>query len=249
MNHYFDIVGKKAVVTGGARGIGHAFAKGLLEAGTQVVILDVDPDIKNTARRLNPPAIGIQTDLTISVQRESGFQEAVQLLGGLDILVNNAGIQVKHDFLTYPLETWKKIVELNLTCAFQMMQMAGKVMKERGGGKIINISSMNAFFGGTNCPAYSATKAGILQLSKSAANELSMYNINVNTIAPGFIETELTKHILEDAAIYEEKKRRIPKGRWGVPSDLIGTLLFLASPASDYLCGTVIPVDGGYLCK
>lgn len=249
MNKYFDIAGKKAIVTGGGRGIGFAFAKGLLEAGVQVVILDVEQDINNIAKSLNSQATGIQADLTIDAQRESGFQEAINMLGGLDILVNNAGMQVKHEFLTYPLETWNKIIELNLTCAFHMMQMAGLIMKVNGGGKIINISSMNAFFGGTNCPAYSATKAGIVQLSKSAANELSKFNINVNAIAPGFIKTGLTKHIIEDAAIFEDKRKRIPKGRWGTPTDLVGTLLFLASPASDYLCGSVIVVDGGYLCK
>lgn len=249
MQRFFDIVGRKAIVTGGGRGIGHAFVQGLLEAGVQVAILDVDPDIKKNAQNMSPTAFGIRTDLTNTNQREQGFMEAVALLGGLDILVNNAGIQVKHDFLTYPLETWSQIVELNLTCAFHLMQLAGRIMKSQGSGKIINISSMNAFFGGTNCPAYAATKAGIVQLTKSASNELSRYNINANAIAPGFIETELTRHIIEESSTYENKRSRIPKGRWGKPEDLVGTMLFLASPASDYLCGAVIPVDGGYLCK
>lgn len=246
----FDIRGKKALVTGAGRGIGLALAKGLAEAGVQVDIIDILPDVDKIAKReLGKEAVGIQADLMNREERREAFERAVTNLKGLDILVNNAGMQYKHEFLSYPDDKWDAILELDLSCAFSFMKLAGAVMKEQGAGKIINVASMNAFLGGTNCPAYAAAKAGLAQLTKSGTNELSRYNININAIAPGFILTELTRHIVEDPAAYEAKTARIPKGRWGQAEDLVGTLLFLSAPASDYVCGAVIPIDGGYLCK
>lgn len=246
----FNLSGKKAIVTGAGRGIGLTLAKGLAQSGVTVAIIDIVSDIEDIAKReLGDMGIGIQADLMDRKTRQESFYQSVEALGGLDILVNNAGMQFKYDFLTYPDEKWDAILELNLSCAFSFMKLAGAHMKEQGSGKIINVTSMNAFLGGTNCPAYAATKAGLAQITKSGTNELSRYGINVNAIAPGFILTELTRHIVEDPVAYAAKTSRIPIGRWGEPEDLVGTLLFLCSKASDYVCGAVIPIDGGYLCK
>lgn len=250
MESLFDISGKRALITGAARGIGLTLAKGLIKAGATVAIIDIVDDVEQIAsKELGEHAYGIQANLMDRVQRVNAFDKAVALLGGLDILVNNAGMQYKHDFLSYPDKKWDDILELNLSCAFSFMKMAGAYMKENGGGKIVNIASMNAFLGGTQCPAYAASKAGIVQITKSGTNELSKYGISINAMAPGFIITELTQHILDDPVAYNAKTSRIPMGRWGETSDLIGTLLFLCSPASDYVSGAIIPVDGGYLCK
>lgn len=250
MTNMFDLTGKKALITGAGQGIGLALAKGLARAGVKVAVIDIIASIDEIAKKeISADAVGIRADLMDREQRRKAFERGVEALGGLDIMINNAGMQYKHEFLTYPDEKWDSILELNLSCAFSFMKMAGAYMKEQGSGKIINVSSMNAFLGGTNCPAYAATKAGIAQLTKSGTNELSKYNINVNAIAPGFILTELTRHIVEDPAAYQAKTVRIPKGRWGEPEDLVGTVLFLSSSASDYVCGAVIPIDGGYLCK
>ena len=251
----FDITGKKAIVTGAGRGIGLELAKALAENGAHVAMIDIEGGIVGTAAALeanrgpDTRVFGIAADLTDRAARKSAFDKSVEALGGLDILVNNAGLQIKGAFLEYPDDAWDTILELNLSCAFALMKYAGRIMREQGSGKIINMASMNSFLGGTQCPAYAATKAGIAQLTKSGANELGVFGINVNAIAPGFIETELTRHIREDGAAQAAKTSRIPMGRWGSPADLRGTLVFLASGASDYICGAVIPVDGGYLCK
>lgn len=250
MMNLFDLTGKKALVTGGGRGIGLALAKGLHEAGVRVAILDVAENVQDVAAaELGPDGVGVRVDLMDRDASRLAFQETVDRLGGLDILINNAGMQFKHDFLDYPLERWDRILELNLSCAFRFMQLAGQYMKAHGGGRMINVASMNAFLGGTQCPAYAATKAGIVALTKSGTNELSRFGINVNAIAPGFILTELTQHIVNDPVAYEAKTVRIPKGRWGQVEELVGTVLFLCAPASEYVCGAVIPIDGGYLCK
>lgn len=248
----FSLKGKKAIVTGGGSGIGFSLAQGLLEAGAEVAIIDVSHNVFQAAKELEKygRTYGIQGDLLDRDIRKTVFLQAVDALGGnLDILLNNAGMQKRGYVLDFAQEDWDRVLELNLNAVFSLCQYAGEYMVAQKHGKIINIASINSFFGGTNVPAYSASKGAVVQLTKAIANEWSQYNINVNCIAPGFIETSLTKDMQENPQVYNGKLSRIPIGRWGTPEDLKGVVQFLASSASDYICGVVIPVDGGYLCK
>lgn len=252
MQDLFTITGKKAIVTGAGGGIGGGFTKALLEAGVSVAMLDMDsqmPVLKETFGHYEN-AIPIACNLLEKDDREKAFEDAVERLGGsLDILVNSAGVQKRGHIEEFTDEMWEFVLEINLNAVFAMTRMAGKYMIPAGRGKIINIASMNSYFGGTNVPAYASSKGAIVQLTKAIANEWSKYGINANAIAPGFIETPMTRDMKENKEVYEYKRGRIPCGRWGTPDDLTGTLLFLCSPASDYVCGVTIPVDGGYLCK
>jgi 2-deoxy-D-gluconate 3-dehydrogenase len=249
----FDLTGKKAVVTGGAHGLGYGIVHALLEKGASVAIIDISKDISDTVTELKKPGrvYGIVGNLLDRSERKKAFDNAVQILGGnrLDILVNKAGIQYRGNMIDFPDEKWDEVLELNLTAVFSLCKYAGTYMIRQKSGKIINIASMNSFFGGTNVPAYAASKGAIVQLTKAISNEWSKYNINANCIAPGFMETSLTEDIINNQNEYEFKLKRIPIGRWGKPEDLTGVIQFLAGTASDYVCGAVIPLDGGYLNK
>lgn len=252
MQDLFTITGKKAIVTGAAGGIGSEFAKALLDAGASVAMLDMDRQMGVLEEKFGgyENAVPVSCNLLDKQDRERAFEEAVGKLGGsLDILVNSAGVQKRGYIEEFTDEMWEFVLEINLNAVFAMTRMAGKYMIPAGRGKIINIASMNSYFGGTNVPAYASSKGAIVQLTKAVANEWSKYGINANAIAPGFIETPMTSDMKENKEVYEYKRGRIPYGRWGTPDDLTGALLFLCSAASDYVCGVTIPVDGGYLCK
>lgn len=172
----------------------------------------------------------------------------LQMLGGrIDILVNAAGIQRRHACEDFPLEDFTEVIEVNLTSVFDMCQMAGKVMIAQGGGKIINVASMLTFFGGYTVPAYAASKGGVGQLTKALSNEWASRNIQVNALAPGYMATDMNTALLADEGRNKEILARIPAKRWGDGDDMKGPLLFLASAASGYVSGAIIPVDGGYL--
>lgn len=248
----FDLTGKKAIVTGAGRNTGLCFAmaKALHDCGAQVVLFDVMDSVFATAEELGGSAAGsfaVQADLSDAQSREDGFNRAVELLGGeLDILLNGAGLQYRCPAIDYPAEKWYKILEVNLNSMFFLSQMAARVMAKRGKGKIINIASMNSFLGGKIIPAYATSKGGVMQLTKALSNEWLPLGINVNAIAPGYMKTELTVDLrkMEQA---KDISRRIPAGRWGDPEDLSGAIVFLASEASDYVSGAILPVDGGAL--
>jgi Dehydrogenases with different specificities (related to short-chain alcohol dehydrogenases) len=246
----FSLANKKAIVTGGNSGIGRAASEALCAAGAKVVILDVNKDTMINAETLPGEASGIICNLMDRAIREQGFNQAVDLLSGeLNILVNCAGLQRKGALLDYPEEAWDKVLEINLNAVFSMCKLAGKHMVAQNNGKIINVASMNSFFGGTNACAYSASKGAIAQFTKAIANEWARFGVNANAIAPGFIKTSMTSEIQKDMNQYNFKLSRIPAGRWGEPDDIKGAIVFLASNASDYINGAVIPIDGGYLCK
>jgi 2-deoxy-D-gluconate 3-dehydrogenase len=252
MMDLFDLTGKKAIVTGGARGLGYAITKALLEKGAAAAVIDVSENLNASVDSLKAhgTVYGIHGNLLDGGERKSAFDRAVEALGNrLDIIVNNAGIQYRGSMLDFPDECWARVLELNLTAVFCLCKYAGAYMVKQKSGKIINVASMNSFFGGTNVPAYAASKGAIVQLTKAISNEWSKYNINANCIAPGFMETPLTKDMVDNKDEYNFKLRRIPIGRWGKPDDLAGVIQFLAGAASDYICGVTIPVDGGYLNK
>ena len=247
----FDVSGKKAIVTGGSRGLGRAMAQGLLEQGCEVVILASNPRTPEIVQEWVKPTWNyhcVMGDLSDPQQREAAFQEALARLGGsLDVLVNSAGIQRRGKCLEYTLDDWDLVINVNMTAVFFMCQLAAKIMVRQGTGKIINIASMGSYVGSLCVPAYVSTKGAIVQMTKALSNELAAQGICVNAIAPGYMLTDLAKSIYEDPIRNQEIISRIPMGRWGKPEDLVGTVLFLASDASNYISGTTIAVDGGFL--
>lgn len=251
----FDLTGRRAIVTGGTRGLGKGMAEGLMEAGSSVVIFGTGESVFAVAesfRRAGYDCRGLMVNLADAAQRKEGFARAVDMLGGLDILINAAGIQRRHPSPDFPMEDWQQVLEVNLTAPFELCQLAAKefLKKDVPYGKIINIASMLSFFGGQTVPAYAASKGGVAQFTKALCNELAGRGINVNAIAPGYMDTDMNAALTDPAnPRFHTITQRIPAGRWGTGEDMKGIAVFLASAASDYVNGAVIPVDGGYLAK
>lgn len=249
----FDVTGKHCIVTGGAQGLSRGMAEGLLEAGCKVVLIDVQEEkLKQVVKEYQDKgyeAYGVAGNLADRQDINRIFTESMDILEGrLDVLIPAAGIQRRHLPEEFPMEEWDLVVDINLNHVFIMIQNALKVMLTQStGGKIITIGSMVTWFGGTTVPAYTATKGAVSQLTKSLAVDCAGRNININCICPGYMDTEMCANMTQ--ARKDECTVRIPAGRWGTPEDLKGPVLFLASSASDYLNGTAIPVDGGYLVK
>ena len=256
MTNLFDIQGRKAIVTGATRGLGWGMAEGLMEAGAEVVIWGSSEKVEAVAEAFRSRGFachGVTANLTDRASLRAGFARSLELLGGkIDILVNCAGIQRRHPSEEFPMEDWDAVLEVNLTAPFELCQLAGREMLKAGYGKIINIASMQSFFGGFTIPAYASAMGGIALLTKALCNEWAGRGINVNAIAPGYMATEMNTALLDPAnPRYKEITDRIPAHRWGGArgEDMKGPCLFLASHASDYLNGAVIPVDGGYASK
>jgi 2-deoxy-D-gluconate 3-dehydrogenase len=249
----FDLSGKRALVTGSSRGIGRAIAEAFLEAGAEVIVNGVADRVHQTAEALSAQAgrkvIAIQADLGQRQDVKRLFDESLQTLGGLDIICVNHGLQRAHHAEDFPIEDWDTVLEVDLTSMFMLDQLAGKHMLANGGGKIINIASLISVIGGMTVPAYAAAKGGVVQLTKALSNEWAGRGVNVNAIIPGFIHTDLTEDLVHDPGEGAQLLARIPVGRWGVPDDLKGLAVFLASAASDYVTGVAIPVDGGFLAR
>lgn len=247
----FDLKGRVAVITGGNGGIGLGMGCGLARAGARIVVAGRNRDKSRAAvaelERLGAEAVSLAVDVT----DESSLAGLVAMVrerwGRLDVLVNNAGINIRKPAQDLTSAEWQRIVDTNLTSAFLLSRAAYPVMKAQGGGKVINIGSMLSIFGAAFAPAYGASKGGIVQLTKSLAAAWARDNIQVNAVLPGWIDTELTQQARRDVpGLDEAVLRRTPAGRWGVPADLAGVAVFLASPASDFVTGAAIPVDGGY---
>ena len=243
---YGLLKGKKAILTG-ARGLAEGIAEGFTREGAEVVVFSKS----DSAQRLvdeGRARYAVRMDLSDRKQCAAAFEKALGLLGGrLDILVNCAGIQRRHNPEDFPMEDWDEVLEVNLTATFEMCQMAGRVMLRQGRGKIINIASMQSFFGGTRIPAYAASKGGVAQMTKTLSDDWAAKGINVNAIAPGYMATEMNAALIADPERSASILKRIPAGRWGTGEDMAGPCIFLASELSDYLSGAIIPVDGGYL--
>lgn len=249
----FDLTGKKAVVTGAGRGLGRGIATALAAAGAEVAILDISDIAARTASELTASGLtvhAVKGNLMDRADLERAFRGSVATLGGrLDILVNNAGMHDRRACLDLPVESWDKVLELNITAVYQLCRLAGAIMVEQGSGKIINMASMLSFLGGYNASAYAVSKAGIAQLTKSLSNEWAGKGVQVNAIAPGYMATEMNEDLLRDDVRLPQVNARIPAGRWGNPDDLAGASVFLSSAASDYVSGIIVPVDGGYLAR
>ena len=250
MNTLFDLSGRTAVVTGARRGIGFAMATALADAGA---------DIIGVSATLEPHGSEIEQAVTAAGRSFEGFAcdfadpDAVGALGEklasreIDILVNNAGTIERAPAAEHPLPLWDRVIQVNLSSQFVLAQALGRTMLARGRGKVIFTASLLSFQGGINVPGYTAAKSGIAGLTKALANEWAPRGVNVNAIAPGYIATDNTQALRDDPARSQAILDRIPAGRWGVGGDLAGATVFLASPASDYVSGIVLPVDGGWL--
>jgi 2-dehydro-3-deoxy-D-gluconate 5-dehydrogenase len=247
----FDLKGRVAVVTGGNGGIGLGMAKGLGSAGARVAIAARNAEKSRAAvetlARLGAEAIAVQVDVADEASVEAAIKSVVDRLGRLDVLVNNAGINIRKQPQDYTLAEWRSVIDTNLTSAFLCSRAVYPIMKAAGGGKIINIGSMMSIFGTPFVAAYSASKGGIVQLTKSLAAAWARDNIQVNAVLPGWIDTELTQNARRQIpGLNDSVLRRTPAGRWGEMDDMAGIAVFLAAPASDFVTGTAIPVDGGF---
>jgi 2-deoxy-D-gluconate 3-dehydrogenase len=247
----FDLSGRVAVVTGGNGGIGLGMARGLARAGATVVVAARNAD-KSRRAVAELEALGARAAaLTVDVASEASVAALVDGVrdgvGRLDILVNNAGINIRKPPQELSLGEWHQVLEVNLTSAFLTSRAAYPLMKAQGGGKIINVGSMMSLFGASFVPAYGASKGGIVQFTRACAAAWARDNIQVNAVLPGWIDTDLTQRAREEVpGLHDNVLRRTPAGRWGVGDDLAGVAVFLSSPASDFVTGTAIPVDGGY---
>jgi len=248
-NKPFDLAGKNAIITGASRGIGKAFAESLAQAGANIIIIDVARSEETEAdiRKYQVSCKTIVFDLMQFEQYENLVSSLVEKYGHIDILINNAGIQRRYPSVDFPKAEWDAVININMNAVFFMCQQVGKHMLERGYGKIINIASLLAFQGGFTIPAYTAAKSAVAGFSKSLSNEWASKGITVNCIAPGYIATEMNTGLINDEARNRQILERIPAGRWGQPQDLGGAAVFLSSPASDYINGFTIAVDGGWL--
>ncbi|GGB71515.1 2-dehydro-3-deoxy-D-gluconate 5-dehydrogenase KduD [Blastomonas aquatica] len=247
----FDLSGKTALVTGANTGIGQAIAVALAEAGVDVAVAgrseptETLEAIEATGRK----AVNITANFGSIEPVGRVIDEALAGLGRLDILVNNAGIIRRADLLEFSEEDWDAVIDTNLKTLFFLSQAAAKHMAERGSGKIINIASLLTFQGGLRVPSYAAAKSGVGGVTKAMANELAPKGVQVNAIAPGYIATNNTAALQADETRNRQILERIPTGRWGRPQDIAGAALFLASPASDYVTGHILAVDGGWLAR
>lgn len=248
----FRLDGQVAVVTGGNRGLGLGIATALSEAGADVVsiqhTLDVSTlatQIEHTGRRLLPLAL----DLASEDAAQQALDATIAHFGRVDILVNNAGIQRRAPAVEFSVADWDDVLRVNLRSVFVFCQVFGRAMVQQGHGKIINIASLLSFQGGWTVPAYVASKHGVAGLTQALCNEWASHGVNVNAIAPGYMKTELNAALRADEQRNREISTRIPAGRWGMPEDLGGLAVFLASAASSYVHGQTIAVDGGWLAR
>jgi 2-dehydro-3-deoxy-D-gluconate 5-dehydrogenase len=251
MSNPFSLEGKAALVTGANTGLGQGIAVALAEAGADIAAAGFVPPTETEAmvKKIGRRFVNIDANLMTLEPIPRIIAETVKGLGKLDILVNNAGMIRRADALEFSEKDWDEVMNVNLKALFFLCQGAGRVFVKQGGGKIINIASMLSFQGGIRVPSYTASKSGVAGITRLLANEWAAKNINVNAIAPGYMATDNTAQLRADAARSKDILARIPAGRWGAPSDVGGTAVFLASRAADYLHGAIIPVDGGWLAR
>ena len=251
MSSPFDLSGRTAVVTGGGRGLGLGISQALLAAGADVIVLG--------RSALPAELIAQAADLGRAVHLhplDLADSEAITATGAqvlaehrIDILVNNAGTQDRYPAVDFPLDAWDRVLDINLRAVFQLCQIFGRPMLQRGDGAVVNIASLLSFQGGLTVPAYAASKGAVAQLTKALCNEWAGKGVNVNAVAPGYMATDMNLALLADPVRLEQLSVRIPAGRWGQPEDIGNVVVFLASPAAGYVHGQVLAVDGGWLAR
>jgi 2-dehydro-3-deoxy-D-gluconate 5-dehydrogenase len=248
----FSLRGKVALVTGSSRGLGAAIAVALAEAGASVGIHGSRAVPESTLGRIQGTGanhVALVGDISVASECALLVDKVVQHFGTIDILVNNAGIIRRAPAVEHSEEDWQAVIDTNLSSVFRMTKHAGKHMLAKGSGKVINVASLLTFQGGVTVPSYAAAKGGVGQLTKAFANEWAAKGVNVNAVAPGYMETDNTVALRANPERARQILERIPAGRWGCPEDLAGAVLFLASAASDYVHGHVLVVDGGWLSR
>ncbi|WP_125099380.1 SDR family oxidoreductase [Leucobacter chromiireducens] len=241
-----SLAGQSAVVTGASRGIGAAIAATLIDSGARVTTLQRSAP----PRELAELAARHDTELAhvpVDFGDAGSIAAAIEAAGPADILVTNAGMQVRHDATEFPLADFEQVLAVNTTAVFQLCQGFGRGMVERGSGKIVALASLLSFQGGLRVPAYAASKGAVAQLVKALSNEWAARGVNVNAVAPGYVETDMNAALLADAERFRQLSERIPAGRWATPEDIATAVAFLCTPYADYIHGTVLPVDGGWL--
>lgn len=251
MTSPFDLTGRTAVVTGGGRGLGRGITESLLRAGADVVVLGRNPlpgDLEDHAAGLGRQVHLEPLDLGDS-SAVAAAAERVLAAYRVDVLVNNAGTQDRYPAAEFPLDAWDRVIDVNLRSVFQLCQLFGRPMLERGEGKIVNLASLLSFQGGVTVPAYAASKGAVAQLTKALCNEWAGRGVNVNAVAPGYMATDMNTALLADPVRLEQLSVRIPAGRWGRPEDIGDVVVFLASAAAGYVHGQVLAVDGGWLAR
>ncbi|MBZ5979465.1 MAG: SDR family NAD(P)-dependent oxidoreductase [Leuconostoc gelidum] len=249
----FDLTEKVAIVTGGASGLGSYYTKALLSSGASVLVVSYDDkgvrEMASFASEFTGKIEFLQLDITKKDAAITVANEVIKRFGKVDILINNAGIQIRNDWQVFKDADWEKVINLNLNAVYYLSHEIAKVMSKENGGKIINIGSMQSFRAGKYIFPYTASKHGVIGLTKSYADALAPLNIQVNAIAPGYIDTPMTKPLQEDKERNTEILSHIPAGHWADPSELMGAIIFLSSSASNYITGITLPVDGGYLLR
>ncbi|WP_250444836.1 SDR family oxidoreductase [Actinotalea sp. C106] len=247
----FDLTGRTAVVTGGARGLGLGVSTALLDAGADVVVMarggltdELLAHAEARGRTVHFQAVDLSDGEVVAEAAQAVLAEHQ-----VDILVNNAGTQDRHPAVDFPLDSWDAVLDINLRSVFQLCQIFGRPMLERGEGKVINFASLLTFQGGITVPAYAASKGAVGQLTKALCNEWAGKGVNVNAVAPGYMATDMNEALLADPVRLEQLSVRIPAGRWGTAEDMGNVVVFLASPAAAYIHGQVLAVDGGWLAR
>ena len=249
---FFSLKGKNAVVTGGNTGLGQSFALALAKAGANLFVPSILDDEDKTKNLIEAQDVGyefMKIDITEHGAPKSIIETCVATLGSIDILVNSAGVCFMEEVENFGRGQWDKMVSINLTAAFELSYEASRFMIPQRSGKIINICSLFSFLGGQFSPAYAATKHGLAGFTKAYCDELAQHNIQVNGIAPGYYATAITERTRSNPITNQRVLDHIPANRWGETKDLMGTTIFLASKASDYVNGHILVVDGGYLVR
>jgi 2-deoxy-D-gluconate 3-dehydrogenase len=251
MNPLFDLTGKTAIVTGAGTGLGLGMSVALASAGADLVLVDLveRPTAVDAVSACGRRVISIVADLSTTKPIEDIMARTLKAYGHVDILVNNAGIIRRQHALEFTEKDWDDVMAVNARSVFFLAQAAARDMVKRRYGKIVNIASLLSFQGGILVPSYAASKAAVAQMTKAMANEWAQHGITANAIAPGYMATDNTRALREDPVRSQAILQRIPAGRWGVPDDLAGAAVFLAAPASDYVNGHVLVVDGGWLAR
>lgn len=249
----FRLDGRVALVTGGAKGLGKYYSIALAMYGARIFVVSRSKDgwdeLRSKVSELGSEVYFLQEDISQPGCADQIVEAVMHQYGQLDILVNNAGIQIRNDVLAFKDTDWDKVINLNLNALYHLSHAAAKVMVKQSSGKIINIGSMQSYRAGKYIFPYTASKHGVLGLTKAYADALAPYHIQVNGLAPGYIKTDMTKALQDDPVRGPEIQAHIPSGDWGVPENLMGPMIFLASSASDYVTGVMLPVDGGYLLR